>query len=66
MVEYDKFKNATKWIESEYKRLGWTHKYRTLNPEMEKNLKEFEILVLNPLEEAWNKLSIEEKHRFRI
>lgn len=66
MVEYDRFKKATKWIEDEYKRLGWTHSYRTFNPEFESDIKEFELLVLNPLEEAWSKLSDEEKRRFEI
>ena len=66
MVEYERFKKSTKWIESEYMRLGWTHNYRTFNPDLETDIKEFELLILSPLEEAWSKLSYEEKLRFEI
>lgn len=63
---YHRFKESTKWIECEYQKRGWTDVFRSYDQDMEKNIKDFELLVLGPLEEAWSKLSNEEKLRFEI
>lgn len=58
-----KFKAGLKWIEEGYVKLGWTSGRRIYDPTFEQDIKIFEDEVVKPMDEAWSKLSDDEKDK---
>ena len=61
---YKRFKQGLAWINEGYVKRGWVRGKHGLDPAFERDIKEFETSVVEPMEAEWRKFTIEEKRSY--